>query len=265
MFIIHRANKKGTSQNLLDEARGGKHKLGTLAQTYNVEEVSKLRTSIIAREQWIADKSWTNRTRERILTEETFIKDYFAYLYGGKLSDGTNVDRNTPDFAEEEGAESYYDNKANDVLKEMLAYDSSFATTLNQIINNVDNLNRHQSTIEQIFQDAENGVYMDDIKTLTEAIGSAGGNISDQSTIMSAYYRAKGAKESGASLFPFLEDVFWQDSRKTMYSLITEDSRLMSIETDNAKRMIIANMVLNEYQKKVREFYKIGHLFEKNR
>ena len=41
-----------------------------------------------------------------------------------------------------------------------------------------------------------------------------------------------------------------------MYSLITEDSRLMSIETDNAKRMIIANMVLNEYQKKVREFYR---------
>jgi hypothetical protein len=244
------------AEKLLDEARGGKHKLGTLAQTYNAEEVSKLRASIISREQWIADKSWTNRTREKILTEETFIKDYFAYLYGGKLSDGTNVDRNAPDFAEEEGAASYYDNKANETLKEMLEYDYSFATTLNQIINNVDNINRHQSTIEQIFIDAENGVYMDDIKRLTEDIAGAGGNMSDQSTIMSAYYRAKNAKVSGASLFPFLEDAFWQDSRKTVYNLITSDSRLITIEKDDAKRMIIANMVLNEYQKKVREFYR---------
>ena len=254
------------AEKLLDEARGGKHKLGTLAETYNVEEVSKLRESILAREQWIADKSWTSRTREKILKEENFIQDYFAYLYGGKLSDETVVDRNAPlsgevisqtgfDVTKDE-ALSYYDNKANDVLKEMLAYDYSFATTLNQIINNVDNINRHQSTIEQIFIDAENGVYMDDIKRLTDDIAEAGGNTSDQSTIMSAYYRAKNAKESGASLFPFLEDAFWQDSRKTIYSLITEDSRLMSIETDNAKRMIIANMVLNEYQKKVREFYR---------
>ena len=58
------------AEKLLDEARGGKHKLGTLAETYNVEEVSKLRESILAREQWIADKSWTKRTREKILKEE---------------------------------------------------------------------------------------------------------------------------------------------------------------------------------------------------
>ena len=77
------------AEALLDEARGGKFELGSLGETYNAEEVSKLRASIISQKDEINNREWNKYTREKIMKETNYVNDYFAYLVGGTLSDGT--------------------------------------------------------------------------------------------------------------------------------------------------------------------------------
>jgi len=237
---------------LLEEARGGKHKLGSLSETYNAEEVSKLYGSILDRRESIATNAWNIRTRNNIIKSDNYINDYFAYLSGGTLSDGQGTvvrDGASPMQIQE------YDIKAEETLNEMLDFDMTLAQSIITIKSNVNELDRSQTELEKLLIDVENGVYNDDLKGMTSAIANAGGNISDKTTFMSAWTNARNRKINNLSLFPFLNDTFWQQSKKFVYDTIMIDDRLVTIQKDETKRMIIANAIINEYQKKVREFY----------
>ena len=242
---------------LLEEARGGKHKLGSLAETYDAEAISKLYGSIISTRDDIKTRAWTKYTRDKIIKEENYINDYMDYLLGGTTSTGETVDRNGEHI--EDGVPirnaDFYDKKADDLLNEMLDYNRELANSLIKIRGNTNELDRDQDVLEGLLIEVQNGVYSEDLNGMTAKIAEAGGNMSDQSMFVSAWTNAKNRKENKLTLFPFLTDPFWQNSKETVKSIIETDKRLIVIEPDKAKRMIIANAVLHEYQKKVREWY----------
>ena len=111
---------------LLEEARGGKHKLGSLAETYNAEEVSKLRGSILSQKDAIETRNWNNLTRGKIIKETNFINDFFAYSNGGTLSDGTVVEKDgaSPTQIME------YEKMAEETLNAMIDFDPSLAASV---------------------------------------------------------------------------------------------------------------------------------------
>ena len=242
---------------LLEEARGGKHKLGSLAETYDAESISKLYGSIISTRDDIKTRAWTKYTRDKIIKEENYINDYMDYLLGGTTSTGETVDRNGEHI--EDGMPirnaDFYDKKADDLLNEMLDYNRELANSLIKIRGNTNELDRDQDVLEGLLIEVQNGVYSEDLNGMTAKIAEAGGNMSDQSMFVSAWTNAKNRKENQLTLFPFLTDPFWQNSKETVENIIKADKRLIIIEPDKAKRMIIANAVLHEYQKKVREWY----------
>ena len=131
---------------LLDEARGGKFELGSLGETYNAEEVSKLRASIISQKDEINNREWNKYTREKILKETNYINDYFAYLVGGTLSDGSTIVRdgaNPNQLAD-------FDKQAADKLEEMLDYNQDLAASIVQIKSNRSQLDKDQDQLDFI-------------------------------------------------------------------------------------------------------------------
>jgi len=242
---------------LLEEARGGKHKLGSLADTYDAEAISKLYGSIISTRDDIKTRAWTKHTRDKVLKEENYINDYMDYLLGGTTSTGETVDRNGEHI--EDGAPiknaDFYDKKADDLLNEMLDYNRELANSLISIRGNTNELDRDQDVLEGLFIEVGDGLYSEDLAGMTAKIDEAGGNMSDQTAFLAAWGNAKNRKENNLTLFPFLTDPYWQNSKATVKNIIETDKRLIVIEPDKAKRMIIANAVLHEYQKKVREWY----------
>ena len=236
---------------LLDEARGGKFELGSLGETYNAEEVSKLRASIISQKDEINNREWNKYTREKIMKETNYVNDYFAYLVGGTLSDGTVIDRNgaNPNQLAD------FDKQAADKLEEMLDYNQDLAASIVQIKSNRSQLDKDQDQLDFIMKSVQDGVYTENPSKLLADIASAGGNSSDMVTFMSAWQNSKNRKENNLTLFPFEQDKFWENSKKFVWETLLVDNRLVKIENDEVKRRIIANTVLNEYSKQVSAWY----------
>ena len=236
---------------LLDEARGGKFELGSLGETYNAEEVSKLRASIISQKDEINNREWNKYTREKILKETNYINDYFAYLVGGTLSDGSTIVRdgaNPNQLAD-------FDKQAADKLEEMLDYNQDLAASIVQIKSNRSQLDKDQDQLDFIMKSVQDGVYTENPSKLLADIAGAGGNSSDMVTFMAAWQNSKNRKENNLTLFPFDQDKFWENSKKFVWETLLVDNRLVKIENDEVKRRIIANTVLNEYSKQVSAWY----------
>ena len=240
------------AEALLDEARGGKFELGSLGETYNAEEIGKLRASIISQKDEINTRNWNTYTREKIITETNFVNDYFAYLVGGTLSDGTVVERNgaNPNQLAE------YDKLASSKLEEMLDYNQDLAASIVQIKSNRSELDKDQQQLDFIMKSVQDGVYTENPSKLLADIAGAGGNSSDMVTYMAAWQNSKNRKENNLTLFPFDQDEFWKNSREFLFNTIMVDTRLVNIETDEVKRRIIANTVNNEYRKQVEKWYR---------
>ena len=237
---------------LLDEARGGKFELGSLGETYNAEEVSKLRASIISQKDEINNREWNEYTRTKIIKETNYVNDYFAYLVGGTLSDGTVIERdgaNPNQLAD-------FDKQAADKLNEMLDYNQDLAASIVQIKSNRSQLDKDQDQLDFIMKSVQDGVYTENPSKLLADIASAGGNSSDMVTFMSAWQNSKNRKENNLTLFPFDQDEFWKNSREFLFNTIMVDNRLVDIENDEVKRRIIANTVNNEYRKQVEKWYR---------
>ena len=236
---------------LLDEARGGKFELGSLGETYNAEEVSKLRASIISQKDEINNREWNKYTREKILKETNYINDYFANLVGGTLSDGSTIVRdgaNPNQLAD-------FDKQAADKLEEMLDYNQDLAASIVQIKSNRSQLDKDQDQLDFIMKSVQDGVYTENPSKLLADIAGAGGNSSDMVTFMAAWQNSKNRKENNLTLFPFEQDKFWENSKKFVWETLLVDNRLVTIENDEVKRRIIANTVLNEYSKQVSAWY----------
>ena len=236
---------------LLDEARGGKFELGSLGETYNAEEVSKLRASIISQKDEINNREWNEYTRTKIIKETNYVNDYFAYLVGGTLSDGTVIDRNgaNPNQLAD------FDKQAADKLNEMLDYNQDLAASIVQIKSNRSQLDKDQDQLDFIMKSVQDGVYTENPSKLLADIAGAGGNSSDMVTFMAAWQNSKNRKENNLTLFPFEQDKFWENSKKFVWETLLVDNRLVKIENDEVKRRIIANTVLNEYSKQVSAWY----------
>ena len=239
------------AEALLDEARGGKFELGSLGETYNAEEIGKLRASIISQKDEINTRNWNTYTREKIITETNFVNDYFAYLVGGTLSDGTVVERNgaNPNQLAE------YDKLASSKLEEMLDYNQDLAASIVQIKSNRSALDKDQEQLDFIMKSVQDGVYTENPSKLLADIAASGGNSSDMVTFMAAWQNSKNRKENNLTLFPFDQDKFWENSKKFVWETLLVDNRLVKIENDEVKRRIIANTVLNEYSKQVSAWY----------
>ena len=236
---------------LLEEARGGKHKLGSLAETYNAEEVSKLRGSILSQKDAIETRNWNNLTRGKIIKETNFINDFFAYSNGGTLSDGTVVEKDgaSPTQIME------YEKMAEETLNAMIDFDPSLAASVVQIKSNINELDRDQEQIDFIMSQIQKGVYIEDPNKMINDLANAGGNPSDMVSFMSAWTGAKNRKQNNLTLFPFQNDEFWKGSKKFVWDTLLVDTKLFDIENDEVKRRIIANTVLNEYAKRVDKWY----------
>ena len=239
---------------MLEEFRGGKEKLGSLASTYKAEDISTLRGQILARKEAIETNNWNKWTRNRIKKETNYINDYFAYANGGTLSDGTVVDRNAGDAIGEDNV-SYYDDKAEETLNEMLDFNGDLAASIVKIKANINELDKDQNRLDFIYNQTTKGVYTEDPAKLVDDVADAGGNMHDVASVMSAWKTAKDRKIEGLTLFPFQKDSFWTDSAKELHGIMMNDGRLVQIEKDETKRAIIANTVINQYGNMVEKWY----------
>jgi len=239
---------------MLEEFRGGKEELGSLASTYKAEDISTLRGQILARKEAIATNEWNQYTRATIKKETNFINDYFAYANGGTLSDGTVVDRNSGNIAGEDNV-NYYDDKAEETLNEMLDFNGDLAASVVKIKANINELDKDQNRLDFIYNQTTKGVYTENPAKLVDDIADAGGNMHDVASVMSAWQTAKNRKIEGLTLFPFQKDSFWTDSAKELHGIMMNDGRLVQIEKDETKRAIIANTVINQYGTMVEKWY----------
>ena len=240
--------------SFLDEYRGGKHELKSLGETYDADEIGKLRARIIAKRESIKTNDYNTWVRNKTITGHNFLQDYNAYKYGGTLSDGTVVDRNAPNDTGDDLL-SFYDEKAEEIWKAANDFDTTLSNTMRTLDSNVNEHNRDNTILKMLMRQVQEGLWIDNPTGLAKAIAEAGGNNSDSSLLGNQNYNIKQRVESGLSLFPFQTDAFWTNSSARLTRIMDTDDSLVKIAPNAAEMMMITNTVVQEYERMVMEWY----------
>ena len=237
----------------LDEDRGGKHNLKSLGETYDAQEIAKLKARIEQKRESIKSNEYNSWVRNKTRKGHELLQDYNAYKYGGTLSDGTVIDRNAV-IAGEDNI-SYYDDKAEEVYNEAKDFDITLASAIKTLDDNVDSRNRDEKRLEALMLGVQQGLWVDNPTGLAQAIADAGGNLSDWTTIGNQNWTVKQRVESGQGLFPFQTESFWTNSSARLTKVMDTDTAIIKIAPNAAERMMITNTVIQEYENQVMAWY----------
>jgi hypothetical protein len=239
--------------SFLDEYRGGKHELKSLGETYNADEIGKLRARIIAKRDAIKTDEYNSWVRNKTKKGHNFLQDYNAYKYGGTLSDGTIIDRLVN--IEGEDKRTNYDEKAEETYQAAKDFDITLASTMRTLDSNVNEHNRDTTMIKKLMTQVQQGLWIDNPIGLAKAIADYGGNNSDSTSLGNQNFTIKQRIESGQSLFPFQTDNFWTNSSARLTRIMDTDDTLIKIAPNDAEMMMITNTVVQEYERMVMEWY----------
>ena len=252
--------KTATTEKQLDDAlafiaedRGGKYNLKSLAETYDAQEIAKLKARIETKRETIKSNEYNNWVRNKTKKGHDLLQDYNAYKYGGTLSDGTVIDRNVA-IAGEDNI-NYYDDKAEEVYQEAKNFDVTLASAIKTLDANVDSRNRDEKRLEALMLGVQQGLWVDNPSGLAQAVADAGGNLSDWATIGNQNWAVKGRIESGQGLFPFQTESFWTNSSARLTKIMDTDDKLIKIAGNAVERLMITNTVIQEYENQVMEWY----------
>jgi|TARA_Y100000296_G_scaffold72395_1_gene88725 hypothetical protein len=237
----------------LDEDRGGKYNLKSLGETYDAQEIAKLRARIETKRESLKSNEYNAWVRNKTKKGHELLQDYNAYKYGGTLSDGTVIDRNVA-IAGEDNI-NYYDDKAEEVFAEAKDFDITLASTIQTLDSNIDNRNRDKERLEALMLGVQQGLWVDNPTGLARAIADAGGNLSDWTTIGNQNWTVKTRVESGQGLFPFQTENFWTNSANRLTKIMDTDTAIIKIAPNAAERMMITNTVIQEYENQVMAWY----------
>ena len=235
----------------LDEDRGGKYDLKSLGETYDAQEIAKLRARIETKRESIKSNEYNNWVRNKTKKGHELLQDYNAYKYGGTLSDGTVIDRRDINPNEP----NYYDDKAEEIFAEAKDFDITLASTIQTLDSNIDNRNRDKERLEALMLGVQQGLWVDNPTGLAQAIADAGGNLSDWTTIGNQNWTVKTRVESGQGLFPFQTENFWTNSSNRLTKIMDTDTAIIKIAPNAAERMMITNTVIQEYENQVMAWY----------
>ena len=237
----------------LDEDRGGKHNLKSLGETYDAQEIAKLRARIETKRESIKTNAHNNWVRNKTKKGHELLQDYNAYKYGGTLSDGTVIDRNAV-IAGEDNI-NYYDDKAEEVYQAAKDFDVTLASAIETLDANVDKRNRSDKILEKLMLEVQQGLWVDNPTGLATKIAEAGGDLSDWTTIGNQNWNIKGRIESGQSLFPFQTEAFWTTSTARLTKIMDTDDKLIKIAGNDVAALMITNTVVQEYESQVMAWY----------
>ena len=236
------------------EDRGGKHNLKSLAETYDAQEIAKLKARIETKRESIKSNEYNSWVRNKTKKGHELLQDYNAYKYGGTLSNGEVIDRNAPSDTGEDNI-SYYDDKAEEVYQEAKNFDITLATAIETLDANVNKRNRSDTILKTLMLEVQQGLWVDNPTGLATAIADAGGDLSDWTTIGNQNWSVKQRVESGQGLFPFQTESFWTNSSARLTKIMDTDDKLIKIAGNDVERLMITNTVVQEYENQVMAWY----------